>query len=163
VTYAVRVVDTSYLLELYRVPGCFAPQAAEAIASKWLDAMSRKDRFYVPVPVLHEVGNHIAQCADGNDRRRFGEKLRDDIENSLRAATPWVITPAVEKDSLRAFSWTWVDEFVSERIGLTDAAIIHEARRLKREYEKQRAPVHIWTRDATLKAHEPDREPEPFV
>ena len=48
-------------------------------------------------------------------------------------------------------------------IGLVDAAIIYEAKRLKEKYKKSISKVHIWTKDTILKPHEPDEEPDPFI
>ena len=40
---------------------------------------------------------------------------------------------------------------------------IFEAQRLKRgRYKGKGFRVHIWTKDRSLKAHEPNREPDPF-
>jgi len=62
------------------------------------------------------------------------------------------------KTLLRVFS----GEFAQQKIGLTDASIIAEARRLKSKYGKE-ARVHIWTKDVRLKAHEPNSESDAFV
>lgn len=50
------------------------------------------------------------------------------------------------------------------QMGLTDSTIVSEAHRLKQKYSASLDyRVHIWTTDTTLKAHEPDREPDPLL
>jgi len=49
-------------------------------------------------------------------------------------------------------------------MGLTDTYTLEEAVRLKARYNSAKDyKVHIWTKDNSLKAHEPDAEPNPFV
>jgi hypothetical protein len=39
-----------------------------------------------------------------------------------------------------------------------DTFTADEARRLKKEYQKMKATVHVWTNDRALKSLEPDKE-----
>ena len=56
----------------------------------------------------------------------------------------------------------YAQQLAVQGIGLSDTALIEEARRLKTKYNQPEDRVHIWTRDRRLKTHEPDAEPEPL-
>ena len=158
----ILVIDTSYLLELYRVPDYFDPAAHDAIKAKFAEAITAKSRLYVPFPAIFEVANHIVDGRDGTARKALAARFVGDIVRSFEKGTPYTVTPAIDEEKLKALLLVFAKEFAPQRVGLTDAAIVDAARRLKTE---QRAPakVYIWTKDRRLKANEPDPEPNPFV
>jgi len=51
-TIHIYVVDTSYLLELFRVPKDSTDESHAKVKSKFSEANERGDRLYVPLPVL---------------------------------------------------------------------------------------------------------------
>jgi hypothetical protein len=60
--------------------------------------------------------------------------------------------------SLLELSGSFAEQYAIQGIGLTDAAVIDYARKLKASDAGQTLgqKIHIWTRDKSLKAHEPD-------
>ena len=67
----VYLIDTSYLLELYAVPGHSTQKAVDEIRSRFTDAARQDARLYVTVPSIYELANHIAHISDGNVRFSF--------------------------------------------------------------------------------------------
>jgi predicted nucleic acid-binding protein len=162
------LVDTSYLLELFKVPDRFEPAFAERVKQRFRAAMDAKYRLYVPFPVVFEVANHIAGVRDGGSRKRLADLLANTVRNCVESANPWIITPASEDilydlSELLRLCDVYAREMAVQSIGLSDTAIIEEARRLKGKYNQPEDRVHIWTRDQALKAHEPDAEPAPLL
>ncbi len=159
----VFVLDTSYLCELYRVPGFHRAELPAQIEERI--QIRAGDRFYVPLGCLYELCDHIGDVADGGRRHEIAGQVVSDVETSLEDAFPWVIVPAADVEHellrlLRAFS----DDSVRLEMGLTDSTVISEAERLKRKYPASLGyRVHIWTTDTTLKAYEPDREHDPLL
>lgn len=172
-TIKICVVDTSYLCELYRVDGCFEEDAHKSVSQKFRDNIEAGARFFVPVAVLFELANHIADIHDAQRRRSIADKLRTNIESSVLEQTPWVITHATDAhtidDLLSALNESvarFADEFSTQKLGLTDATVILEAERLRKKYVNdslKHYQIHIWTRHIELKAREPDTEPTQFV
>lgn len=159
----IYVIDTSYLCELFRVPGFSTPKSIDEVERRFRLAVAVGARFYVSVPAICELAGHIADLADGRLRRKLSVRLRDTVVDSIDEGRPWNLlgmgdTRAMEKH---------MDGFVrhsSEGLSLVDAVLIDEANRLRRETYRGRAwRVHIWTKDRSLKAREPDREPRPFL
>jgi hypothetical protein len=168
----IYVVDTSYLLELFKVDGNYTDIAAAEIKKRFTQAENDEGLIFVPLPCIYELGNHIADVRDGNRRRELAHKVLATVEQCITKNIPWTITPATGTESLPELWNKFANEYItytksgnkkSPSIGLVDAATIHEAKRLKQEYEKRISQVHIWTKDGTLKSHEPDREPNPFI
>ena len=160
----VYVIDTSYLLELYAVPGHSTQEAVDEIRSRFKDAVKQNARLYVTVPSIYELANHIASVSNGNARWPLAKKLQDDILCSINKAEPWMIIPSQELSSLKKLIVSFVDNHVREGIGLSDSTLIDEAHRLKRTtYEGSDWRVHIWTKDKNLKAREPDNEPHAYL
>ena len=158
----VYVIDTSYLLEIFAVSDHSTKEARDEIRSRIAAAVENKARFYVTVPSIYELANHISHVSDGNKRRSLAERVRDDVLSSLdpNQSTPWTIIPSQQLDTFKKLIVSFVDEHVIQRIDLSDSTLIDEARRLKRDtYQRRGSPVHIWTKDEALKAYEPDTEP----
>ena len=159
----VYVIDTSYLLELFAVPGHSTKEATDEIRSRFATAVENKARFYVTVPSIYELANHISHVSDGNKRRSLAERVRDTVLLSLNQGTPWTIIPSQQLDTFKNLIVSFVDNHISQSIDLSDSTLIDEARRLKRDtYQRRGSPVHIWTKDRKLKAYEPDKEPNAY-
>jgi hypothetical protein len=171
------VIDTSYLLDLYGIPGSSKSnkvdqEAQDEITQRLEDAIHNKDLLFVPFPCIFEVGNHIAKAYQ-KDQRKLADMFSTLIESSVKEGVPWVITPTKDdikflldnKFLLKLFE-TFATEYAGkniqkrESIGLTDAFIIAEANRLKDKFQGRQA--HIWTTDRLLKTYEPDTEENPY-
>lgn len=63
---AAYVIDTSYLLELYAIPGKSTPEAITEIRKRLLSAAKSKSPLYVTVPSIYELAKHITRIQDGN-------------------------------------------------------------------------------------------------
>ena len=141
----VLVIDTSYLLELYRVPGYFNNRTHKAIKAKFATAIEQKSLRYVPFPVILDVANHIVDGRDDGPRKQLADLFVGHVLQSFDSAQPFVITPALDEASLKELLRRFANEFASERVGLTDTTIIHEANRLEQKHGKSH-DVHIWTK-----------------
>lgn len=162
------VVDTSYLLELLKVPDYFDPLFSEQVKRRFKDAAEAGHRLFVPFAVVFEVANHIADGRHDARRKELAEMLAKTVRQSVETATPWIITPAGEDillhlSELPRLCEVYAEELAIQRIGLSDTAIIEEARRLKAKYSSFGTKIHIWTKDRRMKKHEPDPEPNPLV
>lgn len=163
------VLDTSYLLELYGVPGSSEAPAVIEIRRRFAEANRDGVLFFVPLPCLLEFANHVASCRAGDLREKLLRVLADDVRTSREGRGPWTVTPA-EIEVLEQLVESLPDELArtgrkQRGFGLTDAYTAHEAARLK-THERVRGTgrrIHIWTRDRALKAREPDPEEHPFV
>lgn len=161
------VLDTSYLLEIYRVPGHSSDAFYNAIKTRLRRALQADARLYAPFPVIFELANHIAHVRDGARRISLARKLSDDIRNSAYGGVPWIIAPTPDQSVLLELSslLEWIKDFESEYaaqgLGLSDLAVTKQADYLARRYPE--FAVHIWTTDRSLKAREPQPEPDAFV
>ena len=160
---AVYVLDTSYLIELFACGRHSNPVASTAVRRLFKDANSRGGRFFVPLPCLFELGDHIADVGHDELRAKLARGLVETVKGCLRQNKPWTITPTgLPEDILPDL----VDRFSSlaskQRIGLVDTFTASEATRLKNKFQNLKARVHIWTNDRTLKGMEPDKESNPY-
>lgn len=171
-TIRIYVVDTSYLLELYRVDGCSQEEGHLSVLQKFRENIET-GQFFVPISVLFELANHIADIHDSQRRRSLADKLRTNIESSVSEQTPWVVTHATDAQglddllsALNESATRFADEFSAQRLGLTDTTVILEAERLRKKFVSdslRNYQIHIWTRHSELKAREPDTEETQFV
>ncbi len=160
----VYLIDTSYLLELFGVPGCSTAAAVEEVKTRVSEAAVSGARLYVTWPSVYELASHISDVADGNRRGALAGKMRDSVLSSLYEGVPWTLVPSQQPSGFREAVLQFAENHVREGIDLTDGTLIDEAARLKRT--RYRGPdwrVHIWTKDRKLKAREPDTEPGAFL
>jgi len=98
----VAILDTSWLLELYRVPGYFKESRTLPVRTETADLVKAKCELFVTVPVLFEVASHITHVRDGRRRRTLSEKLRDDVTSSIDRESPWTLTTVGRKILFRS-------------------------------------------------------------
>ncbi len=167
------VVDTSYLLELFQVPDCSSMQAYDHIFQRFANARHVTDQLHVPLPVLFELGNHVADVKNGQERRRLASLLVETVDTWLSGDTPVTIVSSMNdfgtvqdfRDAVTGLTQGF-HVLAPDRHGLTNAAIALEAKRLRDRHKNSSLKtyaVHIWTTDQKLKALEPDVEVDAFV
>jgi predicted nucleic acid-binding protein len=165
ITYV--VIDTGYLVELFKIPKHFTEENAKEIKHRLEIATKERYRLYIPTPVIFELANHIAHVDDGNIRRELVNKFSKIINSCLDdKVTLFNIVPfdnsAVVKElsnNLKDFVQKFADDFSRQGLGFTDSAVLLEAQSLKNKNNC----VYIWTTDEPLKPYEPDTEPNPFI
>ena len=94
------ILDTSWLLELYRVPRNFKESRTGPVRAETAEFAESGGELFVTVPVLFEVASHIAHVRDGRRRRTLAERLRDDIRNSVDRESPWTVATDRATDGL---------------------------------------------------------------
>ena len=167
------VVDTSYLLELFQVPDCSSVRAYGPIYQLFENARHITDQLQVPLPVLFELGNHVADVKNGESRKRLAAELVDAVDVWLAGETPLTIVSSMNdartvqdfRDAVTGLTQEF-KTLAPDRQGLTNAAIALEAKKLRQKYKNSSLKtylVHIWTTDKKLKALEPDAEANAFV
>ena len=161
---AAYVIDTSYLLELYAIPGKSTEDAIVEVRERFQSAAERGSRLYVTVPSIYELAKHISRIQDGNVRREKAIHMRDAVLSGLDSGFPWNVIPSQKLDVLGQLVSSFVENHIYDGIDLTDSTLIDEAQRLKHErYGGPEWHVHIWTKDLRLKAEEPDRERNAYL
>jgi hypothetical protein len=162
-TVKIYVFDTSYLLELSDCGRDVVPAARDHIRKMFQTAAKAGARFVVPLPCLFELGDHIADVRHEKKRNELAEWLLHTVKSSLEDELPWIITPAGDpKEVLPPLLSRFKNNTVKKQVGLVDTFTAQEAQRLKKEYRKMKAVVHVWTNDRALKALEPDKEVDAY-
>ena len=130
------ILDTSWLLELYRVPGYFKEARTQQVRDDTAELIERGHELFVTIPVLFEVASHITHVRDGGRRRTLGKQLRDDIETSLDRESPWTIATVGSDILLRTEDVMQLAERFLESSGpnysFADISIIDLAAELRR-------------------------------
>ena len=130
------ILDTSWLLELYRVPGYFEESRTCPVQTETAELIEAKCELFVTVPVLFEVASHITHVRDGRYRRTLSERLRDDITRSIDRESPWTIANVGREILLRSQDVIRLAERFLESSGpnysFADISIIDLARQLRR-------------------------------
>ena len=98
----VAILDTSWLLELYRVPGYFDEARTAPVRTETAECIDAEYELFVTVPVLFEVASHINHVRDGRLRRSLGERLLGDITSSIEHGSPWTIANVGQEILLRS-------------------------------------------------------------
>lgn len=153
------VIDTSYLIELYRIPKNSDPVRIQKVKSKFDTAIETGGAgFYVPIPCIFELAKFISYENNGNTRLTLANRLLTDVQGKF-----WIILPSVGPKFLADLCKVFADKkegYALKKISLTDSFIIEEAKRIK---DERKIRVHIWTMDRAMKANEPDNEPDAYL
>ncbi|RCK80162.1 MAG: hypothetical protein OZSIB_3666 [Candidatus Ozemobacter sibiricus] len=155
------LLDTSVYLNVLDVPGF--NQDRVVVLNEFGRSINAGDYFLLPLAAVWETGNHIADLADGQTRRRFGEKLVGDVTKAFQGQAPYRATHFPDRDEFLR----WLGDFpemvmrrktvkkLREGISLADLSIIKEWERNCRLHPMTR--VRIWSLDADLAGY--DRQP----
>jgi len=149
---SVRIVDTSVLCNLLRVPR--KDQDAELATREFRKAQENRDVFLLPIAVIYETGNHIAQSPGGAKRRIVAEAFVELVRKAFEGEIPFVPTPLHNPDDMVR----WLGEFpdrAAAGMGFGDLSIT-------KVWEEQCAlnqsrRVLIWSYDRHLEGY--DRPP----
>jgi len=145
----VCIIDTSVLVELLGVPG-YEARHDECVADFELRARA-PESFLLPLPVLFETGNHVAQIPDGRLRRAWAERLVSFARPALSGESPFTLTPAPLIPDVISWLADFAD-YAMKKVGLVDRSLIDL-------FERQRAlmrsgRVYIWSRDLALMGYD---------
>jgi hypothetical protein len=116
----VRIVDTSVLCNLLRVPN--KDQDAERATREFNEAQAARDVILLPIAVIYETGNHIAQSPNGAKRRVVAEFFVELVRKAFEGEIPFTPTPLQNPENLI----NWLDEFpdrATAGMGFGDLAI----------------------------------------
>jgi predicted nucleic acid-binding protein len=162
----VYVVDTSYLVEFYKVGRHWKEINHQEVKKRFNEAIRNKCRLYVPVPVIFEIANHIAHVKDDNQRKQLVERFNKDIQDSFKFDSPFNLVPGKDFESVELLVNNiiqFAEQYAKLGLSLTDASVYLQAKQLKQDYKKlKNHAIHIWTLDGGLKRKEPDQEENPF-
>lgn len=157
---AVVFLDTSILLNLLDVPGKNSDR--DTVVSEFVLRQGEGDTFVIPATAVIEVGNHIAQLADGTERRHRAERFAKFLQHSLDGVSPWVVSGLVwDHDFLgrlingneAAYLPSLID-LATQEVGTGDAAILHEVQRYRERADVPSGqPVTIWSLDVGLSVY----------
>ena len=146
------ILDTSWLLELYRVPGHSKKERQEEVLGQARAAA--EGRMLVTVPVLFEVANHMVRVRSGHHRRRLIKQYSEHLNSSLKDETPWtVVRPSQDDILLRTEDLIELaSRFVKESsvgYSLADITIVDLALQLR----KREQSVRVLAFDKQLEAY----------
>lgn len=146
---AVRIVDTSVLCNILRVPTM--DQAGERAEHELREALRQGDVLLLPIAVIYETGNHIAQNGDGRVRRNVARAFVDLVQKAFSGQVPFTPTPLHDADEMLK----WIADFpnrAGEGIGFADLSIV---RIFERQCElNQGRRVLIWSYDRHLQGYD---------
>lgn len=142
---AIRLIDTSILCEILRMPG----KSSEAESKKFIaefDRLAAKGvRFVLPLATLIETGNHIAQNGDGTVRRATATILVNFVRAAMADKSPFLKSKIWNADV-----GAWLKDFPNKAmrgVGFGDVSIQEDREIVKRTCGISELSVEIWSKD----------------
>lgn len=137
------------LCNILRVPNM--DQEGERATREFLEAIRQGDVLLLPVAVIYETGNHIAQNGDGRVRRNVARAFVELVQKAFSGEIPFTPTPLHNTEEMLE----WIAEFpnrAAEGIGFSDLSI---TRIFARQCElNQGRRVFIWSYDRHLQGYD---------
>ena len=150
----VTILDTSWLLELYQVPGDSKKTRHAEVLRR--TEVAARGRMFVTLPVLFEVANHIVHVRNGRVRRKLILGFRRDLKRSLAEDVPWIVATSMD-DGILLRSEDLIalaDRFLQESgpgYSIADISVIDLATELRRKPRTVR--VRILAFDEQLRSY----------
>jgi hypothetical protein len=147
-TTTLYIIDTCIFTNILDLPGL--NQDAQSIKELLVKYMKQGCSFTLPMATILETGNHIAQLADGNIRRKKAEEFTKFVSLCFNNTNPWELSDFPRSIEVS----TWLDGFpdrAQQKLSFGDLSIV-ELFNLSRLQSPQK-PVKIWTLDRQLNAY----------
>jgi predicted nucleic acid-binding protein len=154
VSSSVVIIDTSILVEILDLQGLAEhPERTRDELERWIEA---KATLLLPVAVIIETGNHIAQISGGRKRRSAAKEIITIVTDALNGDSPFAPTPSFDVDELSRWLPRF-EELATRGIGLADASLVEL-------WERERAlnparRVLIWSLDKDLSSYDTGEKP----
>ena len=148
----VAIVDTTVFLNVLDVPGC--NQDRDTVMDQFEELVMSGANLLLPVAVVMETGNHIADLRSGGQRRNSARVFCDRVQEALDGTAPWVLTPLPDRRQVG----TWLERFpdcAMRGLGMSDLSIIDTWEEACKRHRSRR--VRIWSCDIHLQGY--DRRP----
>ena len=142
---AIVIVDSSVLLNIIDVPG--RNQRRVEVLDRLAALIDSEDHLFIPMAAIVEVGNHIAQVANGAHRRAAAQRFVNEVRSALADEAPW--KPINFPSNQEVLSW--LDAFpdsAAKGVGMGDLSIRQEWESCCHRYAMSR--VWVWTLDRDL-------------
>lgn len=146
---AIWIVDTSILLELLDIPGFC--QDRERITKDYQRRLRNGDRFQLPMGVVIETGNHIADVKDGTLRRDRAVQFEGLVRRTVERGRTWQILRLPEPHEFADWCTQFPDE-VMRGLSLVDAMLVRTWETTRRRGNMFR--VAIWTKEHRLMGYD---------
>lgn len=131
------IIDTSVFVEILALPGLAkAPQDMQDQLEAWI---VDRAALLLPIAVIIETGNHIAQLTKGRKRRSAAERFVEVVQEALDGNSPFAPTPSFAVDSLREWLPKFVGAAANAQPGAPGADLVARRRSLRLRYRRTRA------------------------
>lgn len=101
----ISILDTSVLCNILDVPG--KNQSRDEARTQLRELITENARLLLPLAAVYETGRHIAQLADGNQRRVIARRFVDQVRQAVNGEAPWAPVPLPAPQDLAK----WLAEF----------------------------------------------------
>jgi len=146
---AVAIVDTSILCNILNIPQRNGER--ERIIKELEQFLEEETTLLLPMAVVYETGNHIAQISNGGNRRRFAEFFVKQVKKAITGEAPWQVMQLPTTEEVGE----WLSGFPDSAMGgagMGDLSIIKEWEKFKGKIPNRR--VFIWSLDSDLQGYD---------
>lgn len=149
---SICILDTSIFLEILNVPQKASNH--QSIMAELKKKLSTGEFLFLPMSTIIETGNHIAQSANGERRRKTAQRFVRFIQDALEGKAPFTPIDFLSSERMKQ----WMADFPDSAmlgISLGDLSIIKDWEKQCERNKGRR--VYIWSFDKHLSGY--DRKP----
>lgn len=146
---AVAIVDTSIFCNVLNIPHRNGERSR--IIKELEQFLEEETTLLLPMAVVYETGNHIAQLSDGGNRRRFAEFFVEQVKKAITGEAPWQVMQLPTTEEVGE----WLSGFPDSAMrgaGMGDLSIIKEWEKFQAKIPNRR--VFIWSSDKHLQGYD---------
>ena len=146
---AVAIVDTSILYNVLDIPRKNGERSQ--VMKEFKQFLEEETTLLLPMAVVYETGNHIAQISNGGNRRRFAEFFVEQVKKAITGEAPWQVMQLPTTEEVGE----WLSGFPDSAMGgagMGDLSIIKEWEKFKGKIPNRR--VFIWSLDSDLQGYD---------
>lgn len=145
---AVAIVDTSIFCNVLNIPHMNSERIQ--VIQQLETFIAEDTSLLLPMAVIYETGNHIAQLKRGN-RRQFAQRFIEQVKKAIKGEAPWQVMQLPNMEEVGE----WLSNFPDQAmrgVGIADLSIIKEWEKMVRKTPNFR--IFIWSLDRHLQGYE---------
>lgn len=146
---AVAIVDTSIFCNILDIPGRNKSRAQILRDLKIM--LSDQTSLLLPMAAIYETGNHIAQLANGGQRRQCALRFVEQVQQAIAGNAPWQVIQVPNREEIAEWLVAFPDS-ATRGAGMGDLSMVKEWEKLKTKVPGRR--IFIWSLDRDLQGYD---------
>ena len=141
-------LDTGVLDELLKIPKHSDEERSKQVKAEFDERIHRGEKLIIPFAAMIELGNHVAQIKNENERKRCAASFSEFLDSSRNNRAPWILcVDGLTEEQIGFISDKFERIGADMKIGAGDISIVYQFEKFQERIAGITEGVSIWSLD----------------